>query len=101
MTNVTTKTIHRSDVDLIHNKFVDEMNLKHMFNNFYMSPDIKVYLYSSKKQKWYDWRLTTLSNGAVVFKTKLLINNMKVDKWIQVHDYTRKLFPDKFGSSTK
>ena len=76
------------------NSFIKHNNLKLMISNFYLSPDKKVYLWASKKQEWMPWKTYSFPNGNLAFKTTINNEGFKCDKWIQVHEYHKRLFPE-------
>lgn len=78
----------------IFGQFIRNKKLKLMIANFYLAPDKQVYMWAGKKKQWYPWKTYTFENGNIAFKTTLSIDGFKRDKWIQVHQYYKTLFPE-------
>jgi hypothetical protein len=90
MRDIRSTDIEHKDV---FGQFIRKHKLKLMIANFYLSPGKQVYLWAGKKKEWIQWKTYTFENGNIAFKTTLSIDGFKCDKWIQVHEYYKQLFP--------
>ena len=96
---VNGKLIDFRDTDIIEDpkkKFIKENNLKYMLGSFYLSPDMKVWMWANRKKQWMEWKTIKFQDsGDVCFCTTIINGKLKSKKWVKVNHYYKNLFPEK------